>query len=46
VTFTRGLLLFVIVQSTVWPALSVPTESGPEFEEDAELSPVHEIDAS
>src|SRR4029078_3251647 len=46
VTVTRGLRLFVIVQSTTAPASSVPSESGPELLDDALLSPGHEIEAS
>ena len=45
-TVTRGLRLFVIVQSTTAPAASAPSESGPELLEDAVLSPVHAIDDS
>ena len=46
VTVTRGLRVFVIVQSTTSPAASVPTESGPELDDDALLSPEHSIEDS
>ena len=46
VTFTRGLRLFVITQSTISPAASVPSESGPASDDDALLSPVHAIEDS